>query len=185
MKKKINELISIKTTFNKVILSLLQLNSDETRKISTMTQEEFEFHLQKMFSYPFEKNIERQLNNYEDNMTAGYFGAQPVISYINKCYSEPGYEFLKNTLTPKSISNNPKYKSLDNYKTTIDSSKDIEQKINYMENTLITRDIVKDILKKIVSKYDIKWYQLYKHEDTIKKKFYKYIKEELEDAIEN
>jgi hypothetical protein len=75
-------------------------------------------------------------------------------------------------------------KNLDNYKTTVDSNKDIERKIDFMENILITRDMVKDILKKIVSKYDIKWYQLYKHEDTIKKKFYKYIKEELENAIE-
>ena len=50
IEKKINELISIKTTFNKVILSLLQLNSDETRKISTMTQEEFELSYKDMIN---------------------------------------------------------------------------------------------------------------------------------------
>jgi hypothetical protein len=75
-------------------------------------------------------------------------------------------------------------KDLDQYKLNKDSIENIETKINYIENVLITRDMVKDVLKNIVAKYNIKWYQLYKYEDIIKKRFYKYIKEELEDAIE-
>jgi hypothetical protein len=75
-------------------------------------------------------------------------------------------------------------KDLDNYKHKNDSIEDIELKINYLENILISKDMIKDVLKSIVNKYGIKWYLLYKNQDLIKKKFFKYIKEELEDMIE-
>jgi len=76
-------------------------------------------------------------------------------------------------------------KNLDDYKVPTDSRKDIDHKIDFIENEIVTKDMVKHILKNIVNKYNIKWYLLYKNEDVIKKKFYKAIKEELENAIEN
>ena len=44
--------------------------------------------------------------------------------------------------------------------------------------------MVKHVLKKIISKYDLNWSSLNHSEDLIKKFFYKYIKEKLEKGIE-
>jgi hypothetical protein len=74
-------------------------------------------------------------------------------------------------------------KTLDDYKLPNESNKDLDDKIDFIENIILTKDMVKSVLKHIVQKYNIKWYLLYKNEDIIKKKIYKYIKEELEYAI--
>jgi hypothetical protein len=74
-------------------------------------------------------------------------------------------------------------KDLDHYKNTTDSVEDIDAKIDFIENTILDKDLVKQFLKRIVSKNNIKWYLLYKHQDFVKEKLYKYIKEELENAI--
>lgn len=66
-----------------------------------------------------------------------------------------------------------------------DTKNELEIKINYMEKILITKDMVKHVLKKIIHKYNLNWYTLNKYNDLIKKYFYKYIKEKLETAIQN
>jgi hypothetical protein len=76
-------------------------------------------------------------------------------------------------------------KDLDDYKNTNDSVENIEHKINLLSDAFISKEMVKTVLKSIVSKYNIKWYLLYKHQNLVKKRFFKYIKEELEDIIEN
>ena len=79
-------------------------------------------------------------------------------------------------------------KSMSEYKPdelSKDSVENIEKKIQYMENILITKKLVKHVLKKIVNEHHIHWYHLNKNKDTIKKVFYKYIKSKLEEAIKN
>lgn len=76
-------------------------------------------------------------------------------------------------------------KDLDHYKNNNDSVENIDAKIDFIEDTILSKDLVKQFLKRIVSKYNVKWYLLYKHQDLVKEKLYKYIKEELEDAITN
>lgn len=71
----------------------------------------------------------------------------------------------------------------DGRKLVSDSSQDVKNKIKYMEEVIITKDIVKHVLKKIVSKYNIDWAQLEDHEDKIKKYFFKYLKDKLKEAI--
>jgi len=60
---------------------------------------------------------------------------------------------------------------------------ELEKRIEYIEDILITKKMVKRVLKKVIEKNDIKWYQLYSYEKEIKKTFYKYIKSKLEKAI--
>jgi hypothetical protein len=62
---------------------------------------------------------------------------------------------------------------------------DIEEKIKYMEYIILSKDMVKHVLKKIVKKYQINWYHLDKNEHIVKKTFYKYIYKKLESAISN
>ena len=54
-----------------------------------------------------------------------------------------------------------------------------------MENILITKDMVKHVLKKIVHDNSINWYDLDKHEKIIKKIFYNYLVDKLKDAIKH
>lgn len=59
---------------------------------------------------------------------------------------------------------------------------DLTLKINFLEN-LISTDLIKSVLERIVHKYGIHWYHLNKNEDIIKKKLEIAVKEFLEDKI--
>jgi len=63
------------------------------------------------------------------------------------------------------------------------SEEDIQKKINYMENNIITKDMVRHVLKKICLENHINWYDLNKHEKKIKKIFYNYLLNKLTEAI--
>ena len=47
------------------------------------------------------------------------------------------------------------------------------------------KDIVKHMLKKVLNKYNINWTDLKDYETEIKKLFFNYLKDKLEDAVEN
>ena len=64
-----------------------------------------------------------------------------------------------------------------------DSSEDIEKKINYMEKILISKDMVRHVLKKICKENSINWYDLNKHERKIKTVFYNYLLDKLKTSI--
>ena len=77
-------------------------------------------------------------------------------------------------------------KSLEFYdvqKLAKDSEEDIEKKVNYMENVLLTKDLVRHVLKKICNENNINWYDLNKHERKIKKIFYNYLLDKLKESI--
>lgn len=77
-------------------------------------------------------------------------------------------------------------KSLDEYdvqKLAKDSDENIEQKARYFEDIIITKDMVRHVLKKICNENDINWYDLNKHEKKIRKIFYNYLLDKLKDAI--
>lgn len=77
-------------------------------------------------------------------------------------------------------------KSLSDYdvqKLTSDSTEQIEKKINYLERVIITKDMVRHVLKKICSENDINWYDLDKNEKKIKTVFYNYLLDKLKDSI--
>lgn len=77
-------------------------------------------------------------------------------------------------------------KSINNFdiqKLSNDSKEDIEKKIKYMEKIIITKDMVRHVLKKICKENNINWYNLDKHEKKIKKIFYNYLLDKLKYAI--
>jgi hypothetical protein len=78
-------------------------------------------------------------------------------------------------------------KNLSDYnvgKLARDTDRDIEKKIGYMEDILITKDMVKHVLKKIIRENNLNWYDLYKKESDVIKVFKDYISDKLEDAID-
>ena len=82
--------------------------------------------------------------------------------------------------TPKLIKS---MSDFDITKLSKDSKDDIEKKIKYMENNIITKDIVRHILKKICNENKINYYYLNKNEKNIKKVFYNYLVDKLKKAI--
>ena len=77
-------------------------------------------------------------------------------------------------------------KSLGQYhakKLLTDTDEQIEKKINYLEKVLITKDMVRHVLKKICSENGINWYDLDKNEKKIKTVFYNYILDKLKKSI--
>jgi len=77
-------------------------------------------------------------------------------------------------------------KSLEQYdvqKLAKDSDEDIEKKIEYMEKIIITKDMVRHVLRKICEENGINWYHLNKHERMIKKVFYNYLLGKLKESI--
>ncbi len=68
-------------------------------------------------------------------------------------------------------------------KLSKDSEEDIEKKIKYMENIILTKDMVRHVLKKICNENQINWYDLNKHERKIKKIFYNYLLDKLKESI--
>lgn len=86
------------------------------------------------------------------------------------------------------IDNKPKLiKSISDYKEQDDETREnIKIKINFLEKILITKNMVKHVITKLITKNNkLKWYNLYKHEDIIKDTFFNYIKQKLKRAIGN
>ncbi len=81
---------------------------------------------------------------------------------------------------PKIITN---LDSFDPKKLTDDSVENIEKRIDYMEKIIITKDMIKHVLKKMMKSYNMGWYDLKEHDQDVKKYFYRYIKEKLQGAI--
>lgn len=68
-------------------------------------------------------------------------------------------------------------------KLSKESKEDIKKKIKYMEEIIITKDMVRHVLKKICNENNINWYDLNKHESKIKKLFYNYLLDKLKKSI--
>lgn len=78
-------------------------------------------------------------------------------------------------------------RSISDYKEQYDESHDnIKIKIDFLEKILITKNMVKHVINKLITKNNrLKWYNLYKYEDIVKDTFFNYIKQKLKQAIEN
>jgi len=77
-------------------------------------------------------------------------------------------------------------KSLSQYdvkKIVSNSEEQIEKKINYLEKVIISKDMVRHVLKKICSENGINWYDLDKNEKKIKTVFYNYLLGKLKESI--
>jgi hypothetical protein len=85
------------------------------------------------------------------------------------------------------VDNKPKLlNSLDDFngeKLLKESKQELQKKINYMEEILINKLLVKHVLKKIISKYNINWAELEDNVPKIKKYFFNYLKDKIEYVI--
>ena len=72
--------------------------------------------------------------------------------------------------------------NFDGEKLLNESSTSLEKKAEYLEKVMITKDLVKHVLRKIIDKYNISWTKLEDFEYEIKKYFFNYLKDKLEDV---
>ncbi len=59
----------------------------------------------------------------------------------------------------------------------------IDQKIDYLAEVLINKEMVKHVLKKLMDKHGLRWSILNEYEDDLKDYLLKYIRNKLEEAI--
>jgi hypothetical protein len=107
--------------------------------------------------------------------------------YFYKLLDKWLYRDLKSLLAFISLDNGkPKLiNSISDYNpNSVNNAKedDLTIRINFLEN-LISTDLIKSVLERIVYKYGIHWYHLNKNEDLIKKKLEIAVKELLESKI--
>lgn len=79
-------------------------------------------------------------------------------------------------------------KSLDEFnieKLGKESESDTRKKAKYMEHKIISKDLVRHVLKKVCSENNINWYGLNKHNNKIKKILFKYLSDKIKSAIKN
>ena len=81
---------------------------------------------------------------------------------------------------PKIINSIEEYNAV---KLANESERDIEKRVRYMEKIIISKDLIKHVLKKVISKYNIDWAELDQYESEIKKYFYNYLKDKFEETI--
>lgn len=93
----------------------------------------------------------------------------PLLGFVTVSGERPGL-----------ITNLDEY---DGKKLFSESTQELEKKVKFMEKAIITKDIVKHVLKKVIEKYNINWADLEDYEDEIKKYFFRYLKNKLEEAI--
>jgi hypothetical protein len=62
-------------------------------------------------------------------------------------------------------------------------TKVLETKIDYLAEVIISKEMVKHVLKKFIDKHNTRWSALNKMEYELKEYFFKYIKNKLEDNI--
>ncbi len=61
----------------------------------------------------------------------------------------------------------------------------LESKIDYLSEIFITRDMVRHVLKKFINKHNTRYSALNRQEHELKKYFFKYMKDKLEEAVEH
>jgi hypothetical protein len=68
-------------------------------------------------------------------------------------------------------------------KLALETDEQIESRVDYFENKIITKKLVKQVLKKIVKRMCVNWYDLDKNEKSVKKVFLEYLTKILEESI--
>jgi hypothetical protein len=94
---------------------------------------------------------------------------KPILAFVKISEGKPSLIRTMNDYKPESIDS--------------DSLENIEKRIDYLQKILISRQLVKHVLKKVVNDNEIQWTQLNKNKSIIKKIFKKYLRTKLEDAV--
>jgi len=201
-------LSGINSTFGQLATDSLtyQLNKESILKSNKEYSEASEY-LQQSFPLIYTKsniynsNSDTAFISYDPNkpklITSGFYkdlnkdkNVQKTLSkyYFYKIIDKWLYKDLLPLLAFIDISSGKPQliKSLNNFdvqKLSNDSEADIKTKVEYMEKILLTKDMVRHVLKKICLENNVNWYDLNKYEKMIKKIFYNYLLDKLKEAI--
>ncbi len=115
---------------------------------------------------------------------------QIVKYFLYKILDKWLYNDLKNILAFVKITDDKPalIRSMSDYKPeslNSESVENIDKRADYLSKILISKELVKHVLKKFVDKNDIKWIQLDKNKSIIKKVFKKYLYSKLEEAVKS
>jgi len=121
-----------------------------------------------------DKNIQKTITKYfyykiiDDWLYKELFSLLAFVELIN------GKPQLIKSLTKYSVGN-----------LASETDEQIDSRVNYFELNIITKKLVNQILKKIVKRMCINWYDLDKNEKIVKKIFLEYLKKLLEESIKS
>jgi len=130
-----------------------------------------------------------QINKFNQNLNTSKKVQKTISKYV---YYKLVDEWLYSKLFPllafvKINNSNPQLiKSMDEYnmnKLSSQTDDEIEQRANYLEKNIITKKIVSKVLKRIVKRMCLNWYELDKHMKTIQEVFLEYFRDLLEEVI--
>ena len=123
---------------------------------------------------------------YYNDLNKNKIVHKSIIKYFyNKIVDKWLYGKLNSLLGFIDIINNKPsiIKSMKKYKNNT-NLEDTEIKIDFMVNTIITKDIVKNVIKNIITKYNnINWVNIIKYKTLFIDKFNNYLKTKLEESI--
>jgi hypothetical protein len=124
---------------------------------------------------------------YYNDLNKNKIVHKSIIKYFyNKIVDKWLYGKLNSLLGFIEIINNKPsiIKSIKNYKNST-KSEDTEIKINFLVNTMITKNMVKNVIEKIITKYNnINWVNIIKYKTLFIDKFNNYLKTKLEEIID-
>lgn len=131
-----------------------------------------------------------QINNFTQNLNTSKNVQKTITKYIYyKLVDDWLYKKLFPILAFVKIINGKPYlissmKDYDVDRLSTQTDLEIELRAKYLEQNIITKKFVSKVLKKIVKKMCINWYDLDKHQKTIQDVFFDYLKNLLEKSIE-
>lgn len=158
--------------------SYVKLNS-----LSTLEQ------LNQLNKLNFINNQIQQSNRLNQNLNTSKQVQKTISKYI---YYKLVDEWLYTKLFPllafvKLVDSKPQLiKSISEYnisKLSTQTDEEIEMRAEYLEKNIITKKLVFKILKKIIKRMCLNWYELDKHEKTIQNIFMEYFKDLIEESI--
>ncbi len=130
-----------------------------------------------------------QINKFNQNLNTSKQVQKTISKFI---YYKLIDEWLYTKLFPilafvKIVDNVPQLiKSMKEYNVNSlasQSDREIEQRVGYLEKNIITKKLVFKVLKRVVKKMCLNWYELDKHIHTIQKVFLEYFKDLFEESI--
>lgn len=130
-----------------------------------------------------------QINKFNQNLNTSKQIQKTISKYV---YYKLVDEWLYSKLFPllafvKIVDSTPQLiKSMNEYdinKLASQTDDEIEQRVNYLEKNIITKKLVSKVLKRIVKRMCLNWYELDKHMKTIQEVFLEYFKDLLEEVI--
>ena len=130
-----------------------------------------------------------QINKFNQNLNTSKQVQKTITKYI---YYKLVDEWLYTKLFPllsfvKIVDSKPQLiKSMSEYdinKLASETDDEIEQRAEYLEKNIITKKLVSKVLKRIVKRMCLNWYELDKHIKTIQEVFLEYFKDLLEEVI--